>query len=290
MRGALAGTLDALQFANQRDGYALLGANGPKSLYVTTNGAKSWHEVTAAKGVTIVSLTPTAASLYGMSATCHSTSHARTCQDFRLARAPLTASSWSFETLPSLSLQGGFFATNIAASGESVRISSQTKRSLITSSTNAGANWKTRTAAPLASISGCALTAMSTKDLWAACPTGMLESFFSSVDAGATWQVLKGKPFAGTGGGYFDPVSSGLAYLDYGTSKPLVRLTDHGRTSTALGPINCSSSNASVRALTFTNEQDGLSICVPNGANVTARLEATSDGGATWQQVEVSKN
>lgn len=288
VRGVPTGTLDALTFANQSDGYALLGANVPKSLYVTTNGAKSWHEVTAAKGVTIVSLTPTATSLYGIAATCHTTKRTHSCQNFRLARAPLTASTWTFETLPGLSLQGGFFATDVAASGGSVWISSQSTRSLITSSSNAGVSWTTHTAAPLASVSGCALTAMSTSDLWAACPTGMLESFFVSTDAGATWQALHGKPFAGTGGGYFDPVSSSLAYLDYGAKKPLVRLSDHGRTSTTLGPISCSTANASVRALAFSSKRDGLAICVPNVGNVTGRLEATSDAGVMWHQVELS--
>jgi len=42
---SLTGTIDSIQFANARDGYAIVGATGPTSLFVTLNGARTWHRV-----------------------------------------------------------------------------------------------------------------------------------------------------------------------------------------------------------------------------------------------------
>ena len=57
---------------------------------------------------------------------------------------------------------------------------------------------------------------MSPTALWAECPTGMLASFFYSGDAGVHWTSVSRYEYSGTGGGAFDPVSSSLAYLDFG--------------------------------------------------------------------------
>jgi len=50
LHGSLTGTIDSIQFANARDGYAIVGATGPTSLFVTLNGARTWHRVVVQKG------------------------------------------------------------------------------------------------------------------------------------------------------------------------------------------------------------------------------------------------
>ena len=83
---------------------------------------------------------------------------------------------------------------------------------------------------------GCHLTPTSGKDLWAERNGGTQESFDFTTGAGARWASIPMGQYAGTGGGQFDPVSSRLAYLDYGqVSGPdnIFRVQNQGRTLTA---------------------------------------------------------
>ena len=77
------GDLNRVVFANARDGYAVLNTPGPSTLYVTTDGARSWHRETIATGAWIFGLVASHDELNTVLARC-STNGA--CTDFRFAR------------------------------------------------------------------------------------------------------------------------------------------------------------------------------------------------------------
>ncbi len=280
--GSSTGTLQRLSFANLDDGYILAGTNTPTTLYVTTDGARSWHARTIASGATIFSLTVTGTRLYAVVADCHGPSNRRSCADYRLARAGLGATAWTFVTLPSSSLKLGSFDGTVGADGDHVWISEQTRAALLYSSSNAGATWSARSEAGLGSVSGCALSVMSPTVIWAGCPTGMMESFFYSSDAGVTWRPVLQRAYAGTGGGFFAPVSTTTAYLDYGqTARNVYRVSAPSLRERAVGELDC----ASVVSSAFVNANDGAAVCSKvRGATMVEVLEVTTDGGSRWSE------
>ncbi len=287
--GTLSGTLDSMQFANVSDGYAIVGAAGSTSLYVTLNGARSWHRVTLQQGARMLGLTTTTNAIYAITGVCSSSG--TSCGDYRIARSPLSASQWTSSSMPiGHSPKTGVwgFPYVPAAFGSEVWISEQPPgEAVIFYSRNGGRSFQKITTPKLGSVNACGLIPESAVALWADCPTGMQESFFFSKDAGATWTPVPQQPFFGTGGGFFDPVSTSLAYLDYGATRPLVRITTSPRKATTVGVLSCSKINSSVNGLIFTNARDGLALCLPGDDQAAGRLERTIDGGSTWLDVSL---
>lgn len=283
--GSSTGTLKDLVFANVSDGYALEGTGTPRTLWVTTDGARSWHKQRVAAGSTIFSVTTSGSRLYAVVATCTGPADDRTCSDFRLGRSGLAGSHWSFALLPGTKLRYGTFDGTVAADGTHVWVSEQTQLSIVYSSTNAGESWRSRSELDLASVSGCALTAESASVLWAGCPTGMMESFYYSSDGGLTWRPVVQQGYSGTGGGFFAPVSATTAYLDYGeTARNVFRVSAPSLRETHVGDLVCTD----VASVAFTSESDGAAVCSKDsGTTLTTVLEVTSDGGAHWQSRSV---
>jgi hypothetical protein len=175
-----------------------------------------------------------------------------------------------------------------AAFGNEVWISEQPPDlAVIFYSRDGGTSFQKFTTAKLASVNACGLTPVSTNALWAQCPTGMQESFFFSENAGSSWTAIPQQPFFGTGGGFFDPVSATLAYLDYGATGPLVRITTPPLTATKVGVLSSSKVNSSVNGLIFANVNVGLALCAPGDAHAVSRLEVTTNGGRTWRDVSM---
>jgi photosystem II stability/assembly factor-like uncharacterized protein len=110
-------------------------------------------------------------------------------------------------------------------------------------------------------------------------------SFFHSRDGGATWSNIPTSQFSGTGGGAFDPVSAGLAYLAYGMIGPLDRINGASRSVTVARITGCSSLYSSLDYLSFTDATNGLVLCFPGGSWKGERLLRTSDGGVRWTRV-----
>jgi hypothetical protein len=119
----------------------------------------------------------------------------------------------------------------------------------------------------------------------------MQVAFAYSSDGGAHWSTVPTNQFMGTGGGYFDPVSNNLAYLDYGMKQPFDRVTTDGShiTETQVGVLSCSRVNSSIGDLTFTNRLDGLTICYPGDVWADARVDRTTDGGISWRRLELPR-
>jgi photosystem II stability/assembly factor-like uncharacterized protein len=144
----------------------------------------------------------------------------------------------------------------------------------------------TRKSSPeIGSVYACRMTATSNKTLWADCPTGMAVSFLYSGDGGATWNRVPDHTFMGTGGGYFDPVSSTLAYLDFGPAdspgaKNLYRISNEGSTVKAVGKLPCKIADG----LVFTDALHGFAACDKNQTYASTVLLQTSNGGLTWKE------
>jgi hypothetical protein len=282
-RGSSLGNLSQLIFTSAMDGYASLNNGSSFVWYMTTDGAKSWHLVSVAPGDTIERLVPTHHELYAVIADCVKF----TCTNYRIVRSALSASTWTPITMPTQSLRAGF---TLAAFGSDVWFNLQGPGSpLLFTSHDEGRTFTRSTATPLASVSGCGLTPTSPTTLWAECPTGMDVSFYHSSDGGARWTSISRYEFSGTGGGAFDPVSSSLAYLNFGVfstrAKDLFVITDSGHQMTAVGKLACTTTNE----LVFSDATHGLAICQTDGSNTsTTDLIRTSDGGRQWSKVSVS--
>jgi hypothetical protein len=281
--GSTLGNLSQLIFANSTDGYVSLNVANTMVWYATADGAQSWHRVSVATDSTILQLTPTHRELYATVAHCVKK---YTCTDYRIARSPLTANEWTINALPAPLAKGGFslaaYDGNVWANLQGPRV----PRLFI--SHDGGRSFTQSSVTPLASVSACNLTPTSSTGLWAECPTGMLVSFFYSVDAGVHWSSISRYEYAGTGGGAFDPVSSSLAYLDFGPfttrSQDLYAITDSGHLMTAAGNLACSSTEG----LVFSDATHGLAICQKNARTSSTHLLRTSDGGKVWTVVRVS--
>jgi hypothetical protein len=285
VKNAIAGNLEDLVFANSLDGYALLREGVFLNLYVTLDGASSWHRQSIAPGEQILTLITNHDQLYALIAHCLK-NHA--CTDVRQARATLAARKWIVTTL-ARTLPHSFYANyfGVTVFGPNVWVTLQGPKSpLLYTSLDQGQTFTSAPAPALGSVTACSLTAESTSALWAGCPTGMMASFFFSGDAGAHWVNVSRLGYAGTGGGFFDPVSTSLAYLDYGQAGPsrpknLFRITNAGRTSTPTGVLHCDD----VYGLVFTDALHGLAACNHYYALKSTYLLRTSDGGTTWSRV-----
>jgi hypothetical protein len=276
------GNLNRLVFATTQHGYILL--QGPTTtLQVTADGAKNWHREVIAPGFSILDLTTTESELYAVIARCPKLGE---CTDYQFARSSLSASKWSFS---SLSHWLSVYGVGMGAFGSNVWLNQQTASAVVMlTSHNQGRTFIRSTVAKLGSVSACSITATSATALWAQCPTGMMVSFFHSSDGGVIWNALPTDQFSGTGGGAFYPVSSTVAYLAYGlnnsrSSRNFYRVTNEGRTMTAVGKLMCTS----IVGMEFTSSMDGLVACyLGNQANTS--LLHTSDGGSTWNTLRLN--
>jgi len=279
---SLTGTLDQLVFANAHDGYALMGSAVPTRLYVTRDGAGTWTRKVIASGTTILAFAATRTELYAVVANC---SRSMACSDLRFARSSLSGANWTVSPLPRWPAHMG---VGMGAFGSTVWLTQQSRKYnvLLLTSHDSGAHFSQAVAPDLGSVYACHVTATSAASLWAECPTGMLVSFYYSGNGGVTWNHLPSRQFAGTGGGYFDPVSSSLAYLVFGLAnasgpRNLYRVTNKGLTMTAVGKLKC----ASVNDLVYTDALHGFAACFQHDTWASSVLLRTSDGGITWGRV-----
>lgn len=284
-RGGLANTtLDHLVFANKDDGFATAGSSSASALYITTNGAKTWQRVMDEKGLNI---TVTVTSSEVIVTTRHCTVRSTSCGQFTTMRSPLAATHWV--TMPRLWKTGTgkrdvYYGPSVAAYGHTVwELETGRAIRLWTSHDNGQTFTQAKGTVPeLGSVAGCSLYPMSELSLWAECPTGMAVSFWYSSDGGVTWTQVPTTQFMGTGGGAFAPVTSGLAYLDYGAvakDPNFFRISD-GVHETAVGEVRCEDAYE----LDFVNESHGLMLC--SQYPVTS-LRRTNNGGVTWTTVSL---
>jgi hypothetical protein len=274
-----------LVFANRDVGFAEVGLASSTTFYATFNGAKTWQKEQIPFGNRIEGFAATEKYVYAVTAKFERRLNEGDGgdKDYRLAISSLTSLRWSSTPIPNGNFTWDFLGP-IAALGPNIWISEQRHHELLVRSHNHGAIMTTSVLPfpALASVAGCALTATSLVTLWAQCPTGMQIQFYYSDDGGTRWTLIDPvSQIFGTGGGYFDPVTSDLGYLDVGLSNDnLYRITNDAHSSTLVGTLECDD----VNPLVFTSEADGLALCGENNSP-TSRLFRTSDGGARWARV-----
>jgi hypothetical protein len=279
VKGSPMGSLDRVVFANDDDGFAVVGEE-LTTLYATTNGARSWHRVSTMPARRWYGLVVTSSAVLVTSERC--THHGDSCGDFEVWRKPLEATHWT-ELSPLWKTGTGksdeYYGPSVAAYGEVVwEQETAPMATYLWVSHDYGRTFTRFTTPRLGSVAGCSFTASTSLSMWAQCPTGMEVSFSHSSDNGIRWTPVSQHQFADTAGGDFDPVSSQVAYLDYGgPTKPpnLYRLTDGGRRATSVGELDCTEVS-----LAFTSVDKGFAICTRN--DTTYQLLRTTDGGAEW--------
>lgn len=276
-----------LVFANREVGFAEVGLVSPSTFYVTFNGAKTWQKEKMPFGNRIEGFATTSKNVYAVTVNFEKKLNEGDGgnKDYRLAQSPLTSLHWSSTPIPNSNFTWGFLGP-IAAFGSNIWISEQRSHELLVRSHNYGKTMTTLLLPypALGSVAGCALTATSLVTLWAQCPTGLQIQFYYSDDGGARWTLIDPvSQIMGTGGGYFDPVSSNLGYLDVGLLHDgLYRITNHAHSVKLVGTFKC----VGVNPLVFTSEADGLALC---GGNYSppSRLFRTTNGGAKWTRVTI---
>jgi photosystem II stability/assembly factor-like uncharacterized protein len=280
IRGLATGSIGTLTFANIDDGYIIEDVGLATKLYVTNDGARSWHLESPGSGDIVNRLTATATSLYTVTMRCNVSRV--TCTDFRLAQSSLNARRWTSTPLPNGSSHLDGSVGVVAALGDDVWISELLKTgAILVVSHDDGRTFSTIATPPLGSVSGCFLTPAAGTVLWAECPTGMDVSFFYSKTGGKSWTPIDPAPFSGTGGGAFDPVNGDLAYLAIGLeSHDVYRITQDAHHDVVAGTLRCSI----VVSLTFTTGSNGVANCIGIGGT-SEYLVRTNNGGATWSKV-----
>ena len=231
-----------LVFANPEVGFAEVGLVSPSTFYVTFNGAKTWQKEKMPFGNRIAGFATTSKNVYAVTANFEKKLNEGDGgnKDYRLAQSSLTSLHWSSTPIPNSNFTWGFLGP-IAAFGSNVWISEQRSHDLLVRSHNSGKTLTTLVLPypVLGSTAGCALTATSLVTLWAQCPTGMDVQFYYSDDGGARWTLIDPvSQISGTGGAYFDPVSSNLGYLDVGLlNDDLYRITNDAHSVKLVGDL-----------------------------------------------------
>ena len=121
---------------------------------------------------------------------------------------------------------------------------------------------------------------VSTRTLWAFCPTGMMGIAWRSTDGGRTFKVLS-VPHCCVNGASLAPVSSDVAVIaPNGTGIGLLRTTNGGLSWTqARAPRNATYS------VKFLDARVGFALVTVGASRVA--LWKTTDAGASWHAVPI---
>jgi hypothetical protein len=263
-------------FATPEIGYITEGTVNSTVLYATFNGAKSWREIPIPTGYDIWSVTPTGPHFYALLVRVSSD---RRLEKFEVIRATLSVRHWKGVSLRVTAGINGEFGS-LAAYGENVWYLEQTKTtSVLYTSHNGGVSFARSVHPNLSSNSACYLTAVTTKKVWAQCPTGMLSTFHLTNDAGRTWNPFIREAYNNTAGGFFATAGYDFAYVDFGnTPRNIHRVNIGARRDHAIGDFSCTD----VESALFMSVSHGYAICAEGSGAV---LDRSTDGGATWHKV-----
>jgi hypothetical protein len=276
--GSLVGGLQTLTFSTPSDGYLTVSSGPNTELWVTTDGARSWHQRLRVSYYPYFNVYATPRHVYAIIGAC---SGMGVCRDQRLLSAPPSGVPWTRSSPPVAAVMVGM---GLAAYGNDVWIQQpQPVGTLFLHSSDAGRSFtKWKISYPFTD-STCAMTASSALQIWARCSTGMDAVLLSSADGAHHWHVINTRqPLSNTSGGYFDPATARRAFLDVGVQAlapkdDLLRLSPSG-TSTPVGRLGCEI----VTGLDFIDALDGLAACQRTGQTRSAVLLVTSDGGGIW--------
>jgi len=277
--GQPTGNLESLQFTSPEDGYLWAKEGQASALYVTTNGAYSWHRTVVTSSILPVHpFTATQGHLYFVTGTC---SGMGICRDFRLHSAGARGAAW---TTHPLALSPETDGVGLGAIGSDLWIEESLPSGVrVLFSANAGRTFTHWTTNINDAPTGCIMTASSASDIWAECPTGMNFLYEVSVDGGHRWRTIDtGGLIPSTAGGAFDPMSSDMSFVDIGASAiphraDLLRASPDGST-VMVGRLGC----PILFGIDFVDTNRGLADCQQTSRADSTLLLMTSNGGRNW--------
>ena len=277
--GQPTGNLESLQFTSLDDGYVWTKEGRVSALYVTVNGARSWHRtVTTSSLMPVHPFVATKGHLYFVTETC---SGMGICRDFRLHAAGASGTNWISRPL---SLSPDTSGVGLGAIGSDLWIEEgPITGTRILFTRNAGRDFTQWTPNIYGVPTGCIMTASSQKNIWAECPTGMNWLYEVSVDGGHHWRAIDtGGLIPTTAGGAFDPLNALAAFVDLGANAKLdggnLLRSDPDGATTEVGVLGCSI----LFDLDFVDSSHGLADCQQTQRADSTVLLMTSDGGSTW--------
>ena len=277
--GQPTGNLESLQFTSPNDGYLWAREAHRDVLYVTTDGAKSWHRrVSTSSLLPVHPFSVTLGHIYFVTGVC---SGMGICHDFQLHSAGASGTTWSSRPLGLAPVTDG---VGLGAVGSDLWIEEWLPAGArMLFSANQGRTFVAWPVDVLSAYTGCTMTAITSSHLWSDCPTGMNHLYEVSIDGGHHWNAIDTGGFtSSTAGGAFDPVSANLAYVDVGADAKshgddLLRASSDGKT-VGVGRLGCSI----LMGLDFVSRSRGLAVCQETTRADSATLIMTSDGGRTW--------
>jgi hypothetical protein len=277
------GTVMAMVFVTQKIGYILEGNSEAQDLYVTTNGAHSWHRSPIPRGDTIWGLTATSTHLYALFLHCSFASDG--CNYMDLEHAPLRATNWRGVKIPF----GNFYAQplgQVTGHGEMMMFAESSKDGeRIYVSHNGGRTFVSSTHSKLKGSLGCSLLAEDVQRVWAVCASNTGETLHLSDDSGSSWSVFVRHPHDVTPSGIFAPTdTNNFAYFYTGAAtRNIVRMNLGANREHIVGTLGC----RSVASMNFLNVADGYAVCdLVNGATA---LDRTTNGGESWARISVPR-
>jgi hypothetical protein len=291
------GSVESLVFANSSDGYAVEGPTpsaGPligAPVFVTVDGGTSWSPIGFGADVSVFKMVTSGNVFYAVLVHCTPSSAVTvsTCEDYRLGRSVVGTTSWSSVPIPGTSSLDDT-AVGLGAAGGSVWLTylQQTDGAVpqLLESRDGVPPFTTVSEPPLVGVTACALTVSPGNVIWADCPTGMMQTYLRSPDAGRHFSALWSA--YGTIGASYDAISGDVAYRYLGTQSQLLqRTTDGGQRFATVARLVFSGGTGT--QLVFTDANDGFALG-DLGANQRTQpavptLLQTLDGGTSWTTV-----
>ena len=260
-----------VSFADSRDGFAY-GWRTP--LYATHDGGRQWHRVGLGN---VLAFAAAGGTAYAVTGEC---AKAGSCRDARLERSPVSRDAWRSTPVPFARAEPNF---DLAAQGNHVWLfggSSSGRyrlRDVLARSADGGRTFVSGSAPCFAELAA-ELHPISSRVVWAFCPTGMMGAAWRSTDGGASFRALS-PPHCCANSADLAPASAEVAVLaGNGAEAGLLRTTDGGATWTrAHAPRNATYS------VQFADARVGFAL-VSVGGGPTG-LWKTTDGGADWRAV-----
>ncbi len=119
----------------------------------------------------------------------------------------------------------------------------------------------------------------SSGDCWCSARRACWKPSLYSSDGGAQWESVLQRPFAGTGGGFFEPDWNSTAYIDYGeTPNNFYRVNMQKDLAVHVGELKCDNANSPV----FIAGGSGLVVCsTEHGATQSTSLAVLDDLGGS---------
>ena len=284
------GSVNTLVFANSSDGYAIEGStqSDPSTIgtpvFVTVDGGDSWSRIGFGADVTVFKMVSSGNEFYAVLVHCTASNAGTvsTCVDYRLGRSCAGATSWSSVPIPGTSSLEDT-AVGLGADGSSVWLTylQETVDAVpqLLESNDGVPPFTTMSEPRLVGVTSCAITVTAGSVIWADCPTGMMQSYLRSPDAGRHFQALWSA--SGTIGASYDALSGDIAYRYLGAQSQLLqRTTDGGQQFVTVARLV----SAGVNQLVFTNVEDGFALSLVGTNNVSTLLQ-TLDGGTSWTTV-----